>query len=90
MPTLRGRQGTERHSARRQSSVAESHLAAIHRSHLVVEYDVEGVIQTANLNFLKLFGYTLDDLQGQHERVLLDDSERGGELHLHRLSASPT
>ena len=47
----------------------------------MVEFDVKGVIQTANLNFLKLFGYTLDDIQGQHERVLLDDSWREGELH---------
>ena len=81
MASLPGRQGPERASTRRRTSVAESQLAAIHRSHLVVEYDLEGVIRTANLNFLKLFGYTLDDLRGQHERVLVDDSWREGELH---------
>ena len=64
-----------------QSLAPASLLAALHRSHLVIEYDVDGVIRNANLNFLKLARYTLDALLGQRDEMLLEDSQLERELH---------
>lgn len=52
-------------------------LAAISRSQGVIEFDLAGNILDANENFLKLMGYTLDELKGQHHRIFVDKDEAG-------------
>jgi methyl-accepting chemotaxis protein len=47
-------------------------IAAISRSHAMIEFDVEGNIIWANDNFLTISGYELDALQGRHHRILCD------------------
>ncbi|PQO47822.1 methyl-accepting chemotaxis protein [Blastopirellula marina] len=56
-------------SARDQSAM----IAALDRSALLIELDLAGQVITANENFLHTFGYTLEELQGQHHRKLVDE-----------------
>jgi methyl-accepting chemotaxis protein len=51
-------------------------LAAINKAQCVFDLDVNGVVIGANENFLRVFGYSLDELKGQHHDVLLDSAER--------------
>ncbi|MEV4347283.1 PAS domain-containing protein [Actinoplanes sp. NPDC049596] len=44
-------------------------LAAIDRSQAVIEFDLDGRILTANENFLKTVGYTLEEIVGRHHRM---------------------
>lgn len=48
---------------------------AISRSQAVIEFDLTGVIQTANSNFLGAVGYSLDEIQGKHHRMFVDPAE---------------
>lgn len=50
-------------------------LAALSSSMAVIEFTPEGEITTANDNFLKTFGYRLEDIRGQHHRILMDPAE---------------
>ncbi len=45
-------------------------LTAINRVLATVEFALDGTILTANDNFLQLMGYRLEDLRGQHHRLL--------------------
>lgn len=47
-------------------------LAAIDRSSAVIEFTPDGVIQTANPNFLNTVGYTLAEIQGKHHRIFCE------------------
>jgi methyl-accepting chemotaxis protein len=51
-------------------------LAAIAKAQAVIEFDLDGRIRTANTNFLRLMGYTLDEIRGQHHRMFVDPAER--------------
>jgi methyl-accepting chemotaxis protein len=51
-------------------------IAAIHKSQAVIEFKLDGTILTANDNFLKTLGYTLDEVKGQHHRMFVDPAER--------------
>ena len=44
-------------------------IAAINRVQATIEFDLAGRILTANDNFLTTFGYTLEELVGQHHRM---------------------
>ena len=45
-----------------------SYVAGINRYQALVEFDLEGTVIDANDNFLKLFGYSREDVIGQHHR----------------------
>ncbi len=51
-------------------------IAAVNRSQAVVEFKPDGTILSANENFLKTTGYSLDDIQGRHHRMFVTESER--------------
>ncbi len=53
-----------------------SQIVAINRSQAVIEFDLEGNILTANENFLKTLGYTLDELKGRHHSIFVEESYR--------------
>jgi methyl-accepting chemotaxis protein len=59
----------------------EGEAAALRKSMAVVEYALDGTILTANDNYLKMVGYTLDELRGQNLTMLLDPAHRSGEAH---------
>ncbi len=51
-------------------------LAAVNRSQAVIEFDLDGTIITANENFLKPMGYTLQEVQGRHHSIFVDSEYR--------------
>jgi methyl-accepting chemotaxis protein len=50
----------------------EGKICAINRSQAVIEFNLDGTVLTANENFLKIFGYTLDEVVGKHHRIFCD------------------
>jgi len=50
-------------------------LAAIDKTQAVIEFDLDGYVQMANDKFLETFGYTLDEVVGQHHRMFVDPAE---------------
>ncbi|WP_374381113.1 PAS domain-containing protein [Dongia sp.] len=49
---------------------------AIGRSQAVIEFNLDGVILTANENFLKTLGYRLDEIQGKHHSMFVEPAYR--------------
>ena len=49
---------------------------AIDRSQAVIEFNMDGTIVTANENFLKALGYSLDEIRGKHHSMFVDPPER--------------
>lgn len=49
-------------------------LEAINRSQAVIEFNLDGTIITANENFLNALGYQLDEIQGKHHSLFVDDA----------------
>jgi methyl-accepting chemotaxis protein len=47
-------------------------IAAVDRSQAVIEFHLDGTIITANANFLKTVGYSLDEIQGRHHRMFVE------------------
>ena len=54
----------------RRSSRDSAAWAAICRSQAVIEFDLAGAVQWANDAFLAVMGYRLDEIVGQHHRML--------------------
>jgi methyl-accepting chemotaxis protein len=50
----------------------KSKVAAIERSQLVIEFDVTGIILSANANFLAAMGYEAEEVIGRHHRIFCD------------------
>jgi methyl-accepting chemotaxis protein len=57
----------------------QGQLEAIHKAQAVVEFDLSGNILTANDNFLRVMGYSLDELKGRHHRLLVEAGHAGSE-----------
>jgi methyl-accepting chemotaxis protein len=57
---------------------AQAKLAAINRSHAVMEFGMDGMIITANRNFLDALGYRLDEVKGKHHSMLVPVEQRDG------------
>lgn len=57
-----------------KSADLEGQLAAISRSQAVIEFDMSGKILTANDNFLKVMGYSLSEIRGQHHSMFAEPS----------------
>ena len=60
----------------------EGQVAAIGRSMAVIEYGLDGTILSANDNYLKMVGYTLEELRGKNLSMLLDATKRSVEANL--------
>lgn len=52
----------------------ESQLDAISKSQAVIEFDLQGNIQTANENFLNAMGYSLKEIVGKHHQIFVEKS----------------
>ena len=65
-------------AAKMKSIEDDGMVAAISRSQGVVEFDLNGTVLAANENFLKLTGYTLDEVVGQHHRMFVEPEEAAG------------
>lgn len=54
----------------------EGRLAAIDRAQAVITFDLDGIVQEANDNFLATMGYRRDEVIGQHHRMFVEKQER--------------
>lgn len=53
-------------------------VEALSRSQAVIEFNPDGTVITANENFLKVLGYSLDEVRGRHHSMFVDPGERDG------------
>lgn len=51
-------------------------LKAISNSQAVIEFTMDGKIITANDIFLRTLGYTLNEIQGQHHSLFMEESQK--------------
>jgi methyl-accepting chemotaxis protein len=51
-------------------------ISAISKSQAVIEFRMDGIVVTANENFLKTLGYTLDEIKGKHHSLFVDEDYR--------------
>jgi methyl-accepting chemotaxis protein len=58
--------------------IAENHgqLEAIDKVQAVIEFDLDGTVRTANDNFLRALGYTLEEIKGRHHSMFVAPAER--------------
>jgi methyl-accepting chemotaxis protein len=54
----------------------EGQLRAVHKAQAVIEFNLDGTILTANENFLKATGYSLEEIKGKHHRMFVDPAYR--------------
>jgi methyl-accepting chemotaxis protein len=47
-------------------------INAISKAQAVIDFGIDGVVQAANENFLKTFGYSLDEIKGKHHRMFCE------------------
>ncbi|MFG6456284.1 PAS domain S-box protein [Roseateles sp. BYS96W] len=57
---------------KRRTAIAEGNLKAISRSAALISFDLQGHVLTANPNFLRTMGYTLEEIQGRHHSMFCD------------------
>ena len=55
----------------------EAQIQAIGRSQMVIEFEMDGTITSANDMFLKIMGYTFDQVAGKHHRMFVAPDEHG-------------
>ncbi len=51
-------------------------VAAIRKSLAVIEFEMDGSIITANDNFLRAMGYSLEEVKGRHHGMFVDEATR--------------
>ena len=59
----------------------DGQISALHRSQAVIAFSPDGTILDANANFLSVMGYGLEEIQGRHHSLFVDDVERSGEAY---------
>lgn len=52
----------------------QGQLQAIGRSNAVIEFKMDGTVVSANDNFLKVVGYSMDEIKGKHHRMFVDQA----------------
>lgn len=55
---------------------AQSRIDALSRSQAMIEFTLDGTVVSANQNFLDVFGYKLDEIQGKHHSMFIEPSTR--------------
>jgi len=55
-----------------QTAEYEGKIQAINRAQAVIEFELDGTVITANENFLRIFGYGLDEIAGRHHRIFCE------------------
>lgn len=71
-------QATQEEMQRSQSET-ESTMVAIHGALAVADYSVDGSLSKVNGNFLELYGYSQDEILGEHHRILTTKEEKSSE-----------
>ena len=60
--------------AKLRNSDYQGQVAAIGRVQAVIEFGLDGVITSANDNFLQAMGYRLDEVKGRHHSMFVDSA----------------
>ena len=55
-----------------QTAEYEGKIEAINRAQALIEFELDGTVITANENFLRIFGYSLDEIVGKPHRIFCD------------------
>ncbi len=63
---------TELRAKEAQVADVVAQLTAAGRAQAIIEFDLSGKILTANENFLKVVGYSLEEVQGRHHSMFVD------------------
>ena len=63
-------------ASKRRIAETDSLLGALSRTQAVIEFSPEGMVLTANDNFLKTMGYTLEEIKGHHHGMFVDPEYR--------------
>jgi len=64
-------------SARKQRDADfQGQIAAIGKVQATIEFNLDGTVITANDNFLKALGYTLDEIKGRHHSLFVEPAYR--------------
>ncbi|MCA9471540.1 MAG: methyl-accepting chemotaxis protein [Nitrospirales bacterium] len=53
----------------------EGKMAAISKAEMIIEFQLDGTIITANENFCQTMGYSLEEIKGQHHSMFADPEE---------------
>jgi len=59
----------------------ENIIAALQRSTAVIEFDLSGMVLTANDRFLKSMGYTLEQIKNKHHRIFCEPEEYNSQAY---------
>jgi len=63
-------------SGAKKATMSLSDLSAVYqalnRVQAIIEFELDGTVITANENFLRMFGYDLDEIVGKHHRIFCD------------------
>ncbi len=51
-------------------------IAAISRAQAIIEFNMDGTIRTANENFTKTMGYSVDEIRGRHHSMFVEEAVR--------------
>lgn len=63
-------------SQKMRAAESEGQIAAINRAQAVIHFDLKGIVLDANDNFLKTFGYRIDEVRGQHHSMFVEANYR--------------
>jgi methyl-accepting chemotaxis protein len=64
---------------RMQNADYEGQMAAISKGQSVIEFELDGTIRTANENFCRTVGYSLDEIRGKHHGMFVSESIRNSQ-----------
>ena len=59
-------------SVEKKQSDNQGLVSALNKVQAVIEFKLDGTILTANQNFLKALGYSLEEIRGKHHRIFCD------------------
>jgi methyl-accepting chemotaxis protein len=65
---------TERLKTEERNNDFSGQIDAIGKAQAVIEFNMDGTIINANDNFLGALGYTLNEIQGQHHRMFVEET----------------
>lgn len=64
--------GTDVTDQKLRATDFECQLHAINKAQAVIEFNLDGTIHSANPNFLRVMGYSLAEIRGQHHRLFTE------------------
>ena len=68
----KGKSKPVQHEENAEVKNLRAQVAALSKSFAVIEFNLDGTILTANDNFCRTLGYTLEEIQGKHHRMFVD------------------